>query len=78
MPVRAKFCVNSYETSLQQGVELRSIKLAAVYQGSEENKQFFRYTPNGQIQIGLLNPDTWAQFPLGAEVYVDFSLAGER
>ena len=75
MSVRAKFVVNSYETSLQQGVELRSIKLQAVYQGSEENKQFFRLTPNGTISIGLLNPETWAQFHLGASLYVDFSPA---
>ncbi len=77
MSVRARFRVNSYETSLDGGkpgaAELRTVKLSAVYDGSPENKEFFRYTPNGSITIGMLNPGAWEQFPLGREVYVDFS-----
>jgi len=80
--VRAKFRVNSYETCLQNAgrdsaaVECRTVKLSAVYDGSEENKRFFQYTPNGQITIGLLTPDAWKQFDLGKEYYVDFTAAG--
>lgn len=70
--VRAKFKVQSYETSLDRGEELRTIKLTAVYDGSPENKAFFRWTPNGSIQIGVLNPSAWQQFQLGGEYYVDF------
>ena len=76
--VRAKFKVESYETRLDgknPPEELRSIKLTAVFGTSEENKTFFRYTPNGTISIGMLNPETWKEFPLGAEVYVDFIAA---
>ena len=72
--VRAKFKVESYETRLNGTEELRSVKLAAVYGDSEENKKFFRWTPNGRIDIGMLNQEAWKQFPLGAEVYVDFTL----
>ena len=71
--VRAKFKVQSYETSLDRGEELRTIKLTAVYDGSPENKEFFRWTPNGSINIGVLNRAAWEQFPLGRELYVDFS-----
>jgi hypothetical protein len=79
--VRAKFRVNSYETCLQSSgnsekpVECRTVKLTAVYDNSEENKKFFRYTPNGQITIGLLNPEAWQSFALGEEYYVDFTPA---
>ncbi len=71
--VRAKFKVNKYETSLDRNEELRTIHMSAVYDGSPENKEFFKYTPNGTIQIGVLNRKAWEEFPLGREVYVDFT-----
>lgn len=75
--LRAKFKVESYETRLESNKagsdELRSVTLSVVYGDSEENKKFFRWTPNGRIVIGLLNPDAWKQLALGTEVYVDFS-----
>jgi hypothetical protein len=73
--VRAKFRVNSYETFLDRGEELRRIKLGVVVDGSVENKEFFKWTPSGQIEIGTLNQKAWEQFPLGAEMYVDFTPA---
>ena len=85
--VRAKFTVNSYETSLQSGcrdpktggylppVECRTVKLTAVADGSEENKRFFKWTPSGQISLGVLNPEAWKQLELGKSYYVDFSPA---
>jgi hypothetical protein len=71
--VRAKFRVGKYETSLQGNEELRTVHLSAVFDGSPENKQFFKWTPNGRIEIGMLNQSAWEQFPLGREVYVDFT-----
>lgn len=76
--VRAKFQVQRYETSLQGKEECRTIHLTAVYDGSPENKQFFKYTPNGRIEIGILNERAWREFPLGREVYVDFTNAAPR
>lgn len=76
--VRAKFKVESYETRLEgkQGSdELRTVRLTAVTSNSDENKTFFRWTPNGKIEMGVLNPEAWKQLPLGAEVYVDFTIA---
>lgn len=75
--VRAKFKVESYETRLsgpQGSEELRTVKLTAVTGDSEENKKFFRWTPNARIEMGVLNPEAWKQLPLGAEVYVDFTV----
>jgi hypothetical protein len=71
--VRAKFVVQKYETYLQNKEELRTVHLLAVYDGSPENKEFFKWTPNGKIEIGILNQSAWKQFPLGREVYVDFT-----
>lgn len=80
--VRAKFVVESYDTRKAnlrdpQSEELRTITLTAVSDGSEENKKFFRWTPNGRITMGVLNPEAWSQLELGRSYYVDFTLAGE-
>lgn len=71
--VRCKFRVSSYETFLDRGEELRRIKLNVVVDGSLENKEFFKWTPSGQIEVGTLNRKAWESFPLGAEMYVDFT-----
>lgn len=76
--VIAKFVVSKYETSLQNKEELRTVHLSAVFDGSPENKQFFKWTPNGRIEIGMLNEAAWKQFPLGREVYVDFTDATQE
>lgn len=82
--VRAKFKVNSYESQLnnqrdERGEmateELRTVKMSAVYDGSPENKEFFRWTPSGQISLGVLNKRAWDQLQLGEEYYVDFTPA---
>jgi hypothetical protein len=53
----------------QQGEIGTEVELAAVYDGSEENKKYFRYTPNGKISFGILNQDAAAIFELGKEYY---------
>ncbi len=78
--VRAKFVVESYETRKSntrdpESEELRTLKLIAVSDSSEENKKFFRWTPNGQISIGVLNPEAWKHLELGKSYYVDFTEA---
>jgi hypothetical protein len=77
MSVRAKFKVQSYETGLQGNPpeECRTIKMTAVYGDSEENRKYFKYTPNGSISLGILNQEAWKQFELGKEYYVEFSPA---
>lgn len=76
MPVRAKFKVNSIDRQLSyEGKELQTIKLSPVTTGSEENKQFYAYTPSGHIDLGTVNAEAAQQFELGKEYYVDFTPA---
>ena len=65
--VRAKF----YVTKVEGG----EIKLVPVIEGSKENKEFFHYTPFGEIRIGTINPEAIKEFEVGKEYYVDFTKA---
>jgi len=83
MAVRAKFYVSEIKKSKNNygGVDgelLTTVKLAPVSGNSEENKQFFRWTPSGSIDLGTVNPAVVEQFHIGDEFYVDFSPASER
>lgn len=69
--VRAKFKV---ESNVQSG-DTAQITLTPVYDGSEENREFFRYTPGGTIALAVVNPPAAEQFKVGAEMYVDFTPA---
>ena len=42
---------------------------------SDENKRFFQYTPNGRIELGILNETVAAKLTLGEEYYLDFTPA---
>jgi hypothetical protein len=65
MSVRAKFKVVE--------VTEESVKLVPVTSGSKENDTFFKYTPDGQISMRILNPPALSQFEEDAEFYVDFN-----
>lgn len=77
MHVRAKFKVDSIERiKWSGGQELQTVKLSAVYKGSDpndENSKFWAASPSGQITLGCVNPEAVAQFELGGEMYVDFT-----
>ena len=67
MTNRCKFvCV---ETSMHPGApNTHGVKFIPVYGGSEENKEFFTYTPSGEFKlIGLKNQP----FVVGKEYYID-------
>lgn len=72
MGVRAKFQVTSAN---EVGEGLKSITMAPVFGGSEENNRFFNATPSGSIQLGVINAEAAAQFEQGKEYYVDFTPA---
>lgn len=72
--VRAKFRVQQVAPSNNTD-EYYNITLYAVTSGSEENKEFFKWTPSGQITINTVNPAAAAQFKEGDELYVDFTSA---
>lgn len=70
MRVRAKFFVMSITHTTSGG----SVRLSAVCRG-EDNKKWASYTPNGTIEMNILNESALGQFKPGDEVFVDFSLA---
>jgi len=49
--------------------------LSPVVGGSEENKEFFKWTPGGCVYFYVVDPSTANQFELGKSYYVDFSPA---
>jgi len=75
--VRAKFtCIQKVEKTFgpedEKGYD---IHLYAVSGGGKEDQEFFKYTPYGEITIGVLNPVAAAQFEEGKDYFVDFKEA---
>lgn len=67
--VRAKFeC-----TKVDKNEEGQTVKFSAVVSGSPENESFFKFTPFGEIELGIVNNDI--QFEVGKEYYLDFTEA---
>lgn len=73
--VRAKFACVAKEATLSGGEELTTVKLSPVYGDSPENKEFFRYTPSGRVELGTINKAAADGFELGKAYYVDFTPA---
>lgn len=71
--VRAKFRVDAVKP---WGEDSFVVELSAVTDGSEENRSFWKYTPAGDIQMTIDNPEAVKQFEPGREFYVDFTPAG--
>lgn len=69
--VRAKFRVES-RTETTNG---HNVVLHPVTGPSEENKQFWKWTPAGKLELYTINPDAAAQLKPGAEFYLDFVAA---
>ncbi len=72
MSVRAKFTVDSVLATASNG---HTVTLSPVTTGSEENKQFYKWTPGGTIVLSTVNQDAAAQFIPGKQYYIDFTLA---
>jgi hypothetical protein len=73
MSVRCKFKVDRTEkTTYGDGVVL-----TPVYNPdpASENGKFWKATPSGEIRFSSCNADAMAQFEVGKEYYVDFTLA---
>lgn len=80
MSVRAKFfCSQKGEFASAPGTidqnKWVNIVLNPVVGNSEENKEFFKNTPNGRIEVSVLNPAAAAQFEVGQSYYIDFTKA---
>jgi hypothetical protein len=65
--VRAKFtCLNKTENT---------VHFQVVHSGSEENEQFWKYTPAGEIHMHIDNEQARDRFEEGKQYYVDFTPA---
>lgn len=73
MKVRAKFICRHVEVT----GETARISLDPVINGSQENQEFFKWTPGGHIDLQVVNPAAAARFKQGTEYYVDFTAEGE-
>ncbi len=71
MSVRAKFKCES-KTLTVNGAQ---VTLVPVTTGSKENEEFFKYTPYGKLEVGIINVEAAKQFEPGKEYYIDISLA---
>lgn len=71
MTVRAKFKVEMITHNTSGAI----ITLFPVTSGSEENREFFKYTPGGKIELSTVNPEAAKQFTPGKEFYIDFTPA---
>ena len=77
--VRCKFRCNAVSKRLDTGYQkpgqekfLYTYEFSAVYDGSDENKRFFAYTPSGNLNVGSFKDDL---FEPGKEYYLDLTLA---
>ena len=76
--VVAKFRMNgiSYRDYASSGPpqpaeqQTATLEFSPVTQGSEENKNFWKYTPSGKIELGTVNRDVVKALDLGREYYV--------
>lgn len=70
MKTRCKFRVES--VTLYQGAEV--IKLNAISGGlTEEDKGFSKYTPSGDLQFNVNNPEVVGHFKPGTFYYLDLT-----
>lgn len=78
MTTRAKFTVNSITRRKhwdKTKSDLFDVDLGVVTSGGDENEAFFASSPSGYIKLSAINESALAAFPLGGEVYVDFTPA---
>ena len=69
MQIRCKFMCES-KTIRKDGV---SVKLIPVTHGSPENESFYKWTPFGEMTLGLLSLETGEGFIPAKEYYINIS-----
>ena len=70
--MRAKYKVDSV-TKTESKSEI--IKLSAVVGGTPEDNTFHKYTPYGNMDITITNPELLNIIEPGQKYYLDFTLA---
>lgn len=70
--IRAKFKCTSV-TKFEGGSE--EVALAAVTAGSDENKQWAKWTPSGSLKMHITADGAIGKFEAGKEYFLDFTAA---
>lgn len=73
MSILAKFTCNEVKHS----VGLEAVNLTPVIGGSDENKSFSKWTPSGNLTMGITNPDVFGFFIPGKAYYITIQEASE-
>ena len=73
--IRCKFKVDSIERSKSGGEEVATLKMTPVTGGSDENKEFWKWTPSGAFVVHSINKAAVDQLELGGEYYIDITPA---
>jgi hypothetical protein len=73
--MRCKLRVNNvlHSKNADGSTNYEDVELSAVYDGSEENKQFSKYTPSASFKVHISNPQAFNKLSNGHEYYVDFT-----
>lgn len=74
MNTRCKFRVESIAPT-EPADDTMHIVMRAVTSGSEENAEFFRYTPAGELKLWTVKKAAAAQLEVGKEYFIDISPA---
>jgi hypothetical protein len=72
MTVRCKFKCITASPKIEGDGATHSATFDPVYTGSDENKEFFRYTPGGHLRLDVV---TQQHFEPGKEYYIDITPA---
>jgi hypothetical protein len=70
MTVRAKMTCESIEKT---DAETRAVRLRPVTSDSPENASWSKYTPWGDVTLGITNPAAYDAFEVGKTYWVDFT-----
>ena len=71
--IRCKFQVSKKtEKATATGNEF-TVELTAVTDGSEENQEFFKYTPSGKMSLGILAPEQADKLVVSEECFIDIT-----
>lgn len=70
MNVLAKFRVTEKSQGMNTGF---SVKLEPVTTGSEENKEFYKYTPHGEFKLNTVSENVFNSLELEKEYYITIS-----
>jgi hypothetical protein len=73
--VRAKFKLDEIRITRYGTEEMRTLILTPVYSNdsNSENYKFWKFTPQGKLELGTVNKNVWENFEIGEEYYLDIS-----